>query len=78
MAHMERLSEGASEEEAAAIHSTLNIFESFVEAVPACAADLAQKAGLLLWLLNRLKARRPRRRQLSAWQERGGRPLRRW
>ena len=56
MAYMGKLNE-ADEEEAATVHRILSIFESMVEAAPAAAAPLAQKAGLLQWLLNRLKQR---------------------
>lgn len=56
MQQLERLNE-CEEEEAAGVHSTLSIFESVLEARPDSMADVAQKAGLLTWLLNRLKLR---------------------
>ena len=56
MEHMGRLSE-AEEEEAAAVHSSLAIFESMLEAKPEAASELAQGAGLLGWLLTRVKTR---------------------
>ena len=56
MEHMGRLSE-AEEEEAAAVHSSLAIFESMLEAKPEAASELAQGAGLLGWLLARVKVR---------------------
>lgn len=54
--HMKRLDE-AKEEEAAAVHSTLSIFESVLEARPDAAVALAQSAGLLSWLLQRVRVR---------------------
>ena len=54
--HMKRLDE-AKEEEAAAVHSTLSIFESVLEARPDAAVTLAQSAGLLSWLLQRVRVR---------------------
>lgn len=56
MEHMGRLSE-AEEEEAAAVHSSLAIFESILEAKPDASSELAQGAGLLSWLLARVKTR---------------------
>ena len=56
MEHMGRLSE-AEEEEAAAVHSSLAIFESILEAKPEASSELAQGAGLLSWLLARVKTR---------------------
>jgi len=56
MEHMGKLTD-ESEEEAAAIHNTLAIFEAFLEAKPEAAPELASKAGLLAWLLARLKVR---------------------
>ena len=47
----------AEEDEAAATHSTLSIFESILEARPEMANDIAQKTPLLGWLLNRVRVR---------------------
>ena len=47
----------ADEDDASAIHSTLSIFEAFLEARPEMAETLGQKTPLLQWLLNRIKAR---------------------
>ena len=47
----------ADEDEAPAVHSTLTIFESVLEARPDTATALAQRTPLLPWLLNRVKAR---------------------
>lgn len=54
MAHLGRLDE-SNEDEATAIHSTLSIFESLLEARPEQSAALGQKTGLLKWLLARIK-----------------------
>merc|ERR1712087_115834 len=56
MAHMEKLDEG-EEDDAAAVHATLSIFESMLEAKPDAAEMLAQKANVMKWLLARLKPR---------------------
>ena len=44
-------------DEADAIHSTLSIFESVLEARPEAADDVAQKTPLLPWILNRVRTR---------------------
>lgn len=54
--HLERLNE-AEEDEAAAIHSTLSVFESILEARPKAAIEIAQRTSLLTWLLNRIRVR---------------------
>ena len=47
----------AEEDEAQAVHSTLTIFESVLEAAPEAATTLAQKTPLMPWLLARVKTR---------------------
>lgn len=54
--HMSPLKE-SEPEEAACIHASLSVFESFLESKPESSVDLAQKSGLLKWLLARLKIR---------------------
>ena len=47
----------AEDDEAQAVHSTLTIFESILEARPDAAETLAQRTPLLTWLLTRVKTR---------------------
>ena len=54
MQHMEALDE-SNDEVATTIHAALSIFESFIEAKPTLATDLAKKDGLMKWLLKRIK-----------------------
>eukprot|EP00316_Scyphosphaera_apsteinii_P000792 CAMPEP_0119320110 /NCGR_PEP_ID=MMETSP1333-20130426/51482_1 /TAXON_ID=418940 /ORGANISM="Scyphosphaera apsteinii, Strain RCC1455" /LENGTH=558 /DNA_ID=CAMNT_0007326739 /DNA_START=35 /DNA_END=1711 /DNA_ORIENTATION=- len=56
MQHMTRLNEG-EEDDAAAMHATLSTIESLIELKPDVAVTVAQKGGLMKWLLNRLKPR---------------------
>jgi len=54
--YIQRLDE-SEEDEATAVHSALGTLEAMLEAMPHAAAAMAQKAGLMKWLLARLKVR---------------------
>jgi beta-catenin-like protein 1 len=56
MQRLDQLDE-SDDDEAAVVHATLSIFEALLEARPAAATELAQDAGLMKWLLKRLKTR---------------------
>ncbi|EOD05355.1 hypothetical protein EMIHUDRAFT_448624 [Emiliania huxleyi CCMP1516] len=56
MEHLKRLDE-AVDEESRAVHQSLGIFEALLEASPELSAPLARDAGLMSWLLGRIKLR---------------------
>jgi len=56
MEHLKRLDE-AVDEESRAVHQSLGIFEALLEASPELSAPLARDAGLMAWLLGRIKLR---------------------